>query len=509
MNKKGFTLVELIVSFTLTITIAFFLLRITIVIKDLYTDTYIKTNIISKQNIITERMYDDFLYNDVKVALKCGQNCIRFIFSDNNEKVFLIDSNTFRWGDFTLKLTDESKFNNVSTKIQKNLADNELNNSLLSISVPIVNDAIKDEEFITNVVVPYNSNNVYMDDLDFSNDNYEYYLALKEPGTTFLDIDSIFVDPGVYVYYGKNTCTMDSNIDYSELKKNGKVITNGFTGEGCSELSVKIDYSVLNVSTSSYKSGEYDLLYDLYIDNDYKTSVKRHISAFRKINKFSYKGTINNNESIYLFEVPMSGYYKLETWGASGLGSVNSYGAYATSTMRLKKGEKLYVYVGQTNNSINGVPNFNTNYNLSFNGFSGGGATDIRLNNSDDSRILIAGGGGSGLYTVGGYGTDNSSSYGDSNILDKSLTTCGSGGGYNTFDVVSCSDKASGGTSYVKDKFSFNGREIEIVKEISKYNSLIIEGNKSMKNPYTGNNSTHGNDGDGYAIITFIGDKLD
>ena len=68
MNKKGFTIVELIVSFSLAATIGFFLLRITMVIKDLYTDSYVKTNIISKQNIITERMYDDFLYNDVKVG---------------------------------------------------------------------------------------------------------------------------------------------------------------------------------------------------------------------------------------------------------------------------------------------------------------------------------------------------------------------------------------------------------------------------------------------------------
>ena len=59
MNKKGFTIVELIVSFSLAITIGFFLFKITIIIKDLYTDSYIKTNIISKQNVMTERMYDD------------------------------------------------------------------------------------------------------------------------------------------------------------------------------------------------------------------------------------------------------------------------------------------------------------------------------------------------------------------------------------------------------------------------------------------------------------------
>lgn len=509
MNKKGFTIVELIVSFSLAITIGFFLFKITIIIKDLYTDSYIKTNIISKQNVMTERMYDDFLYNDVKVALKCGKNCIRFIFSDNSEKLFLIEKDTFRWGDFTLKLTDGSIYNDVKVNNRKDLANDEFNNSLLSIKIPIINPSLKDETFMTNIVVPYNSNNVHMDDLKFDDENYEYYLALKEPGASFLDTESIFTDPGTYVYYGKNTCTMKTDIDYKNLKENPKEITSTFEGEGCSNLSVKIDYSTLKKDKTNYKEGEYDIPYKLYIDNEYKTTVKRHIIAFKKENRFSYKGTINNNQSIYEYTFPMSGYYSLELWGASGLGSESGYGAYSRMTVRFLKGEKVYVYVGQMNNSITGRPNFNTNSTLSFNGFSGGGATDIRLNANENSRILIAGGGGSGLYSVGGYGTNNGSSYGDSKANDKSATTCAPGGGYNTFDVVSCTDKASGGTSYIKDKVTINGREAQIIKDNTKYNPLIIEGNKKMKNPYTGNEANHGNDGDGYAIITFIGDKID
>ena len=140
MNKKGFTIVELIVSFSLAAMIGFFLLRITMVIKDLYTDSYVKTNIMSKQNIMTERMYDDFLYNDVKVVLKCGNNCLRFIFSDNSEKIFEIENeNTFKWGDFTLKLTDGSKYSNATTNNRKSLITTKYNDSLLSIKIPIIN----------------------------------------------------------------------------------------------------------------------------------------------------------------------------------------------------------------------------------------------------------------------------------------------------------------------------------------------------------------------------------
>ncbi len=508
MNKKGFTVIELIVSFSLAATIGFFLLRITMVIKDLYTDSYVKTNIISKQNIITERMYDDFLYNDVKVVLKCGNNCLRFIFSDNSEKIFEIENeNTFKWGDFTLKLTDGSKYSNVTTNNRKNLLITEFNDSLLSIKIPIINNSFKDDDFITNIVIPYNSEKVHMDDLDFANNNFEHYMVLKEPGTTFLDVESIFSDPGIYVYYGKTTCSMKNTANYENIKKYGGIITNEFDGDGCSNLNVKVNYSVLRTNNNLYIPGDYYIEYNLYIDGVYKDTVTRHVLVFEKIKKFPYNGTLTNNNSIYTFVIPVSGYYQLEAWGAGGLGSASGYGAYATLTARFQKGDKLYVYVGQMNNSVMGKPNFNTNSSLTFNGYSGGGATDIRISSSE--KILVAGGGGSGLYNTGGYGSVNGSSYGDSNLSEKSNTTCGSGGGYNTFEVVSCSDKASGGTSFVKKSFNINGRNINIVDDNIKYNEKIIAGNKAMKNPYTGINSVHGNDGDGYAIITFIGDKLD
>ena len=260
MKKNGFTVLELIVSFALAATIGFFLLKITMIIKNLYTMSYIKTNIISKQDIITERMYDDFLYNDIKTALKCGKNCIRFIFSDNSEKLFKIENNeTFKWGDFTTKLKDGSTFNNISVKIINNLNTNDLKDSILSISIPIENPSIKDEKFKTNIVIPYKSRNVHISNMNFEDETYEYYMGLNNPGTTYLDTESIFIDPGVYTYYGEDTCTMES-VDasyYENLKKRLKNGTNVTEvrklvgGSSCSKLKVKINYGVLEVDNNN------------------------------------------------------------------------------------------------------------------------------------------------------------------------------------------------------------------------------------------------------------------
>lgn len=537
MKKNGFTVLELIVSFALAATIGFFLLKITMIIKNLYTMSYIKTNIISKQDIITERMYDDFLYNDIKTALKCGKNCIRFIFSDNSEKLFKIENNeTFKWGDFTTKLKDGSTFNNISVKIINNLNTNDLKDSILSISIPIENPSIKDENFKTNIVIPYKSRNVHISNMNFEDETYEYYMGLNNPGTTYLDTESIFIDPGVYTYYGEDTCTMES-VDASYYENLKKRIKNGTNvtevrklvgGSSCSKLKVKINYGVLEVDNNNeYRvgikktstsrtsigssAGEYDISYTLNIDGNDNTPVLRHITTFKTLNRFKYNGTINNNQSIYEYTIPVSAYYKLEVWGASGIGSKTSYGAYATSTIRLRKNEKIYIYVGQTNNSILGQANFNSN-SSNFSGYSGGGATDIRLYRNDaNSRILIAGGGGSGLANSGGYGLAENgvSSYYDSRNGTKSSTTCASGGGYRNYGNVSCTDKASGGSSYIKRQFTFNNIVRDVVTNNAKYNAITIAGNNPMPNPYTGTTVNHGNESDGYAIITFVGDTLE
>ena len=518
MNKKGFTVLELIVSFTLSTIIGTFLLQICIILKNLVTDVTVRTNIVNAQAIITERMQDDFLSMDARVALKCGKNCIRFIFADYSEKVFKIENNNiFKWGDYTLKLKNGSKFDNVKIEIDKKIESSFFDNSILTINIPTSNEILEDEIFDIKIVIPYNDEILYIsDDLDFSSDNNEYYLGVNGNKTFILDNESIFVDPGSYVYYGEKTCTMKNDVNYEQIKNGStKKITNVFEGGGiCSDLSVDINYEPLKISNNKYINGNYDVTYNLKINGASTISTKRHIIVIQKTNRFKYTGGYQT------FVADISGYYKLETWGGAGVNALNSYGAYASSTIRLLKDDRLYIYVGQTNNSLIGVPNFNTNYpsGIRFNGYSGGGATDIRTSTSLNDRILVAGGGGgSGSKKVGyfcGYGMDETSASTSCKTIDVTPTStiCGPGGGYNSITsslFVDCNDVATGGNSYVKDSFTLNGRTVTVVNNKTNYNKKIISGKFSMMNPYTSSLSQFGNTGDGYAIITYIGDVLE
>ena len=135
-------------------------------------------------------------------------------------------------------------------------------------------------------------------------------------------------------------------------------------------------------------------------------------------------------EEEQIFNTPVAGTYKLETWGAEGGATIDGtgggYGGYSTGTILLNSGDILYVNVGgQGSRTSSGtLENIAGGYNggglaigqaccnRSFG--SGGGATHIATKSgllsslsSNLSDILIVSGGGGGAYygeNVGTYG---------------------------------------------------------------------------------------------------------
>ncbi len=163
------------------------------------------------------------------------------------------------------------------------------------------------------------------------------------------------------------------------------------------------------------KPGDYHITYYLKSDENVRAEKTFHILDERYHADFDYTGNVQK------FEAPYDGIYQIELWGASG-GSPNdiSYGqgSYTKGSIHLKKGDTFYVYVGEKGKN---------NRKASFNGggyggygkeigWSGGGATDIRLTNGDwnnveglKSRIMVAGGGGGATHAQ--YNTAGGGSY--------------------------------------------------------------------------------------------------
>ena len=129
--------------------------------------------------------------------------------------------------------------------------------------------------------------------------------------------------------------------------------------------------------------------------------------------EYSYTGAYQE------FECPKDGIYKIQLWGAQG-GNYDAtlfggLGGYTEGIVKIKKGEKLYFYVGgqPSSSETNYIGGWNGGGNVPTDkdkdGRAGGGATDVRtvpttakdtwfVADSLASRIMVAGGGGGAAY---------------------------------------------------------------------------------------------------------------
>ena len=259
---------------------------------------------------------------------------------------------------------------------------------------------------------------------------------------------------------------------------------------------------------------------------------------------FNYTGSYQE------YEILNDGYYYIELGGAQGEGDNSGKGAQVSGYIYLEKGETLYLYIGGTGGYNGEMTADSTYYN-----YSGGGATDVRLVNGNwdnisslISRIMVAAGGGveshggaggsggtlygkDGVYNITGTytgaiangkgGTQNSGGAAGAFNWTGTAPTAGSfgkggrgnsdyggngGGGYygGGGSGVSSSSKGggAGGSSYISGYAGVNSVE---------ENTTITHTNNTLH--YSGKYFIGGkmlagqNEGNGYAKITYVGEK--
>lgn len=363
-------------------------------------------------------------------------------------------------------------------------------------------------------------------------------LELKGDQEIWVLKGSTYNDPGVIAY-----------------DKNGSNITTSVTNNGN--------------TIDTNKLGKYTVTYTV-TDSVGVTFTKTrtvYVFVYQEV-AFAYSGGVRE------YVTPTTGLYKIAAWGARGGGSQDDStlgmseggrGAYAYGEVVLKKGTKLYLYVGGKGSiatdgyAMGGYNGGGNAYGYSYeedeetkiiSGAGGGGASDVRLidGSADNyesllSRILVAGGGGgAGIYSYStyGYGGDYQSymtngydeynAYQDSPGYYASLgigasTYYGSGGAgaggyfgggtYQGWSYGEDTQGGGGGNSFISGNSSCNaldqwGNSTYQPNHFSGYrftNSAMINASSSMLLPddSTGN----GNNGDGsikiYQPVWYLG----
>ena len=312
---------------------------------------------------------------------------------------------------------------------------------------------------------------------------------------------------------------------------NNKVTTTKDLGIGTHEISCTIENGI-GIKTEINKTIE---IYELPKDS---------------ITDFDYTG----EEQTYT--ASKSGIYFIETWGASGGCSLTDgkqtckdigYGGYSSGTISLTAGNTLYINVG--GKGTDGIRDSDSpgGYNGGGNGVwdtdddesagGGGGATHIALRtgllstleNYKNDIIMVSGGGGGKSYTFvagsgGGYkgaitshtnqsevSQDKGYLFGkgqDANGAISIYGVAGGGGGFygGYMNKSGSKTSGSGGSGYIgntllknKSMYCYN------CEESSEESTKTIKTTKVSETP----TSKYAKIGNGYARITYIGEKFD
>lgn len=159
-NKKGFTVVEVGVSFCLMFGICILLFQVVLKLKEVYISSDVKTTLLNKQGVMLQKIYKDFDTKELRYINYCGLNCISFEFYDGTISNYSVDpiTNSITYDDYTWWLDKASKIHtsitgymydivpiNVDTKIGdtnffqiKTMINNELINNNKNYGINII-----------------------------------------------------------------------------------------------------------------------------------------------------------------------------------------------------------------------------------------------------------------------------------------------------------------------------------------------------------------------------------
>lgn len=177
MNKKGFTVVELTVSFSLVSIIAIMLFNLIFSLKELYVSGDIKTSLLNKQAIMDKKIYEDLNSRNLSSITACGVSCLTFTYADGDSANLLIDvgANTITYDNYTMKLNNGTSIEQVSFDTYSYQSTNPKDNAVFHIDIPI-KTTLLDDDFGIHIVKTYNTSDVAINK----------YLPFNDPKTKII-----------------------------------------------------------------------------------------------------------------------------------------------------------------------------------------------------------------------------------------------------------------------------------------------------------------------------------
>jgi len=161
MNKKGFTLIELITTFALSSVIIVLLINVVVSIRNIYSKTSIKSDLYITQanlsNALNSKLHAEQL--DYYTACTDSLFCYDFVLIDGETFRLVVEETKITVGNQVYELTGKTKAVNPTLNVEYIEQNNTYSgNNILVLKIPIVNELYSNIDFGINLVYLYNIN---------------------------------------------------------------------------------------------------------------------------------------------------------------------------------------------------------------------------------------------------------------------------------------------------------------------------------------------------------------
>ncbi len=305
-NNKGFTLIEVAVSFTLVATISIVLLQLVLSLKEVYLSGDIKTTLLNKQGIMTKNIYDDLNKKSLSSITTCGLSCVEFTYSEGTKKKLVVDpgNKTIKYGDYTLQIDNSSYFGNLKIDVDTNapaLANGD--DSIISITIPVISKLLNNEDFGFNIIKTYNRGQTT---INLNSDIASTDVTLSGINTklTVIDEDTTKVR-GIFAKLFRQTKNNYFGSDYNNFIKNNNANTfSTLVSLPAFKMTLDKQNVINNLSTSSLSDQEKREIKQSYQDGYYSLLLNYNDTALSTSNYYWWYQT-NNIAS----KEPLKGFY--------------------------------------------------------------------------------------------------------------------------------------------------------------------------------------------------------
>lgn len=206
MDKKGLSVVELIVSFVLCILVFVFIIQVVSSVEELYINLGIKTELLNKQSLISEDVNNKLSNSNVALIKKCGNNCLTFFYKNNTSEKMTIDKekNIFSFGQKSYSFSGLGFVDSLTINTSE---DASYGQGLLTINLNVRNSIFDTGKYTIKAIYQYNTNETVY---SATNANRPEIILLG-PATSYKFAEDLFVETGWIVYYPDGTITINED----------------------------------------------------------------------------------------------------------------------------------------------------------------------------------------------------------------------------------------------------------------------------------------------------------